>query len=380
MREEVKDLLDRAVGWYSPPPIRAEDVRARGERRRRSGRVVAAAVALVVFAAAGALTWTAFRPQRTGVGEEPVVQDVSATVLGVSVTYPEDWTLVDLWPLARSIASWPDPIGTSINVPEGTNERGGLPVLQLSNVDLGLRSVCGVDATANEAVLYVAVNGGPYLVAEDGTARWRGILTQDDGPCGPGWYAYRHSTEDNGDGTTSERPYLVFARFGRDASAQDRRIVFDAYDSLSFAPADILHPPTEESPRYVERLADGPAPEQTDIGLGFPVCDVSSVDGAFGTGSGTAYVATRVGDMGGCPTDEGGSQILAVDASGDGLADGSFEPLDCQPACRMFADTVRAIHRRLRLDPEASLRLPRLRPALLVGAAGRPCRGCLLFV
>jgi hypothetical protein len=251
MREDVKDLLDRAAGWYSPPPIRAEDVRARGDRRRRSGRVVAAAVALAVCAAAGAVTWTAFRPQRTGVGEEPVVQDVSSTVLGVSVTYPEDWTLVDLWPLARSIASWPEPIGTSISVPVGTNERGGLPVLQLSSVDLGLRSVCGTGTTADEVVLYVAVNGGPYLLDEDGHARWPGTLTQDDGPCGPGWYAYRHTTEDNGDGTTGERPYLVFARFGPDASVEDRRIVFDAYDSLSFAPADILHPPAEESPLYV---------------------------------------------------------------------------------------------------------------------------------
>lgn len=204
-----------------------------------------------MFAAAGALTWKAFHQQRTGVGEEPVVQDVSATVLGLSVTYPEDWTLVDLWPLARSIASWPDPIGTFISVPEGTNERGGLPVLQLSNVDLGLRPVCGAETTTDEAVLYVAMNGGPYLLAEDGTARWPGALTQDDGPCGPGWYAYRHSTEDNGDGTMGERPYLAFARFGPAASAEDRRIVFDAYDSLSFAPADILHPPAEESPWYV---------------------------------------------------------------------------------------------------------------------------------
>ena len=111
--------------------------------------------------------------------------------------------------------------------------------------------MCGAETTTDEAVLYVAVNGGPYLLAEDGTARWPGALTQDDGPCGPGWYAYRHSTEDNGDDTTGERPYLAFARFGPDASAEDRRVVFDAYDSLSFAPADILHPPAEKSPWYV---------------------------------------------------------------------------------------------------------------------------------
>lgn len=252
MREDVKDLLYQAVGWYQPPALEPEHLARRHRALQRRARITSAAVALAVCVAAGTLTWSAFAPSGNIApgGPEPVT-DATADVHGVSFTYPSSWTLVDLWPLASSIASWPDPIGTSISVPEGTSERGGLPLLQLSNVDLGLRSACGAETTTDEALLYVAVNGGPYLLAEDGTARWSDALTHDDGPCGPGWYAYRHSTEDNGDGTTGERPYLVFARFGPDASAEDRRIVFDAYDSLSFAPADILHPPVEESPRYV---------------------------------------------------------------------------------------------------------------------------------
>jgi hypothetical protein len=246
----------RALDTIDPPDL-WDDIEARppsGPVRTPSPRR-RAAIAIFSLALSGAvLAWAlvalnlrpaAERPAAVAAGER------SATVLGVSMTYPSEWTLVDLWPLARSIASWPEPIGSSISLPEGTNERGGLPVLQLSNVDLGLRSVCGAVTRADEAVLYVAVNGGPYLLAGDGTPRWPGELTQDDGPCGPGWYAYRHSTEEHSDGTTGERPYLVFARFGPDASEEDQRVVFDAYDSLSFAPADILRPPAEESPRYV---------------------------------------------------------------------------------------------------------------------------------
>lgn len=35
--------------------------------------------------------------------------------------------------------------------------------------------------------------------------------------------------------------------------------------------------------------------------------------------------------------DRDGFQVLGVDASGDGIADGSFGPLECQPVCRAFA-------------------------------------------
>jgi WD40-like Beta Propeller Repeat len=81
-----------------------------------------------------------------------------------------------------------------------------------------------------------------------------------------------------------------------------------------------------------------PAPGMQDIGLGFPVCDVTSVRGRFAPGiDGTAFVATRMGDTGGCPTAEGGLQVLAVDVDGDRLADTSYGPLECDQRCSAFA-------------------------------------------
>jgi len=252
MGEDVKDLLHQAAGWYQPPPIEPDEPARRLDRERRRGRFVAAAVAIAVFAAAGTLTWNAFRSSPgVGPGVSERATDVTASANGVTVKYPSSWTLVDLWPLASSIASWPEPVGSAIDVPEGTPERGGLPLLQLSNQDLGLRSVCGVDLTGTEAVLYVALNGGPYRVNADGSPIWSHELSRDDGPCGRGWYAYKESSEPGADGTTLTTPYLVFVGFGSEVTQTDQDAMFDAFSSLTLAPFDRLRPPAEASPSYV---------------------------------------------------------------------------------------------------------------------------------
>jgi len=160
---------------------------------------------------------------------------VSATVHGIDLTFPRGWTLVDLWPLAGSIASWPEPSGSAIDIPEGTPERGGLPILQLSNDDLGLKSVCGMDLQGAEAVLYVALNGGPYRVNANGSPIWSHELTERDGPCGHGWYAYRAANSPQ-----TSVPYLVFARLGPEVTSTDRDALFRAFDSLAIAPFDYL--------------------------------------------------------------------------------------------------------------------------------------------
>lgn len=456
MRDDVKDLLDRAAGWYEPPHATHEDLERRLETRRRRGRVTAAAVALAVFTAAGTLTWSAFSPSRVaGPGGDPTTE-VTVTVHGVTATYPRSWVAVDLWPLARSIASWPDPVGTSIDVPESTPERGGLPLIQVSNRDLGVGSVCGTELMPDEALLYVALNGGPYQVDQNGSPIWSHQLSPSEGPCGEGWYAYRASNRAGDDGTTLSTPYFVFAAFGPRTTPGDRDALFRVFESLSIEPFDHLRPPVDGSPAYVvepedertasdhsetmffptwsgderpaalisgvlverddclflatgvddvlllwdesyryaggaildesgsvvarpgdvvqggggygsdwahaeeitgtsipercrpngvepyaliyeaERVRDSVAPTNWDIGLGFPVCNVSRVHGDFGSGPGTAFVATRMSDSG-CPATGDGFQFLGVDASGDGIVDGSFGPLECQPVCRAFA-------------------------------------------
>ncbi len=114
--------------------------------------------------------------------------------------------------------------------------------------------------------------------------------------------------------------------------------------STEVAPTSTATPePSQESPIPSASSSDETV---TDIGLGFPVCNVSSVRGDFaGDGtSGTAWVATKVSDDGGCPEATQASNVLAVDLNGDGVADTSYGPLDCgseisnvEFRCRAFA-------------------------------------------
>ena len=85
-----------------------------------------------------------------------------------------------------------------------------------------------------------------------------------------------------------------------------------------------------------------PAPDETspapiageDIGLGFPVCDVTSVPGRFADPNtqGIAFVATRMGDTDGCPDATGAFNVVAIDLNGDGVADTSYGPIVCENA------------------------------------------------
>jgi len=78
--------------------------------------------------------------------------------------------------------------------------------------------------------------------------------------------------------------------------------------------------------------------EQRGIGLGFPVCNVTSVQGHFSDPDtlGTAFVATKASDLG-CPTQGDGLTVIAVDLTGDGQADVSDEPVECANGCSAFA-------------------------------------------
>jgi Tol biopolymer transport system component len=78
---------------------------------------------------------------------------------------------------------------------------------------------------------------------------------------------------------------------------------------------------------------------QVGPGLGFPICNVSSVTGTFGSAQtlGTAYVATKMGDGTGCPPVDGGFNVIAIDLDGDGVADTDYGPIECELECRAFA-------------------------------------------
>jgi len=94
------------------------------------------------------------------------------------------------------------------------------------------------------------------------------------------------------------------------------------------------------SPSATAAPTPSPTPAaSSDIGLGFPVCNVTSVEGQFGDAQGvwTAYVATKRGDVGPCPNASEADNVVAVDVTGDGQADAAYGPFGCQGGCSAFA-------------------------------------------
>jgi len=82
-----------------------------------------------------------------------------------------------------------------------------------------------------------------------------------------------------------------------------------------------------------------PAVEGEDLGLGFPVCNVTSIEDEFAEPSvnSTAFVATRMGDTGGCPQADDAFNVIALDMVGDRKAETSFGPIECTIECRAFS-------------------------------------------
>ncbi len=76
-----------------------------------------------------------------------------------------------------------------------------------------------------------------------------------------------------------------------------------------------------------------------DIGLGFPVCNVTSIEGHFASAdtNATLFVATKAGDLGGCPQPEDAFNVVALDTDQDGVADASYGPIECTIECRAFS-------------------------------------------
>jgi dipeptidyl aminopeptidase/acylaminoacyl peptidase len=77
-----------------------------------------------------------------------------------------------------------------------------------------------------------------------------------------------------------------------------------------------------------------------DLGLGFPICNVSTIEDEFAAPSenSTVFVATRTDDTGGgCPQPDQAFNLIALDTDRDRKADTSFGPIECELECRAFS-------------------------------------------
>ena len=273
MERELRELFrekagEAPVATFNAPTAAPQEVLRRG-RRHQVGTVLGSAaivLGLIVGSVAGlnAVLRGEEEPFRTG---EYHVFQRTATIEAFTVTSPSNWYLVNEWPLSMQTAvtgsasatgectaaapgvGQPSPVCT--NTTESVQVEPlphGLPMFQLSNVDMGLSTVaCGQDLPTNAAVLYMGLDYGRAIFGakDPSIGTWPVELREPEaagGPCGAGRYA---TFSVNGE------PFFAWVGFGDDVTDADRSTVLAAYESMTVDNAWEPVPPDDMTPAYV---------------------------------------------------------------------------------------------------------------------------------
>jgi len=272
---ELRDLFrekaaEAPLATPAMPAAPPQHVLRRG-RLHQAGTVLGSMVvviALILGSVAGLTRILGEGEDRVGDGGYEVFER-TATVEAFTLTSPSDWYLVDQWPLSMLIAvegtagsskfecvgSAPGgdvqeceetpttPSSSPIPVPQG------LPMIQLSNVDLGLATnACEAALPSGAAVLYVALDYEVAItsgVADPSIQEFPagpGLPPEGDGPCGPGRYAHF---------TVNGERFFSWIGVGSAVSDEDRETVETSYEMMSAIPDWEPSPPDVTTPAYV---------------------------------------------------------------------------------------------------------------------------------
>jgi hypothetical protein len=254
-------------------PASAPQQLLRRSRRHQVGTVLGSMVvvlALIVGSVAGLTRILGEGGDDRDIGDTGYeVFERTATVEAFTISSPSDWYLVNQWPWSMLIAveggggsssacvAVPgnvvqecddNPTGATTSSPIPVPH--GLPMLQLSNVDLGLiTNACEDGIPGDGAALYVALDYDASIAGTvDPTIQEfppgePGLPpTIAEGPCGPGRYAHF---------TVNGEPFFSWIGVGSGASDEDREIVEASYEMMSAIPDWEPQPPDETTPAYV---------------------------------------------------------------------------------------------------------------------------------
>ena len=270
---ELRDLFREKAGQAplatpSLPASAPRQVLRRG-RIHQAGTILGAAavvVALIVGSVAG-LTRILGEGEddRAGNGGYEIFER-TATIEAFTLTSPSDWYLVNQWPLSMLIAvegsggsssecvsvpsgepvecenSSDEPSSTPLPVPYG------LPMIQLSNIDLDLATnACETGLSSDAAVLYVALDyeGAIGGVADPSIQEFppgSGLPPEGDGPCGPGRYAHF---------TVNGERFFAWIGVGSAVSDEDRQTVETSFEKMSAIPEWTPTSPDRTTAGYV---------------------------------------------------------------------------------------------------------------------------------
>jgi hypothetical protein len=276
IERELRDLFREKAGEApaATPGAAPQHLLRRGRRHQVGTILGSAAVAILVAAGSFAGLRSLLRDSDSfETGRDYDVFERTATIEAFTVTSPSDWFLVNEWPLSTQIpvtstsgseTCTVDTAGNETCVKGDTTDQivapsGGLPMFQLSNVDMGLPAIACEDGLPDgAAVLYIALDGGRATegIADPSLAPWPAPLGEsspDGRVCGPGRYATF---------SVSGQPFFAWVGLGAGVTEADRETVLTAYESMVVNDAWKPSQPDEVTPGYViaggSTTADGP--------------------------------------------------------------------------------------------------------------------------
>ena len=259
VERELTEMFERREAGVRGPafaPSRAPRALVRRARRRQLATVVGGALlmALAVVAA-----FTGLRAIADGDHLTPAAPPAQGTVNGITMTYPETWSLID--PIAAGIEPGTEP------------PRLVLMLSTYTSTSLGAQGCPGMTGDPSGGLL-LTVQDLPLALAGEGSTPWpvqlepldisssRSSTELDPSACYPGW-AFEHARW-----TASGRTFEARAGFGPDTSEADRNALLDAFASMTFEPtpggptAAVVATGTagvEAWELVVSRMADGPS-------------------------------------------------------------------------------------------------------------------------
>ena len=222
LERELRNALDREAG-DAPAPHDAGAAVSR-TRRRQVGMIagsVIVAAALIVIAVVGFGSLI----------DEPVEvvpASTTQTMNGITITFPERWTLID-----------PDAAGLNGPDPGDPDSAPDIPrlVLALAPLDPGELFGCPGVAEGVAHTFLMTIQEMPLALSGDSARPWPVELEPLDvgtaeSACYPGWQFLRA-------GWTAEgRTFEARVGFGPDATDADRDALFTAFSGMTFSPGE----------------------------------------------------------------------------------------------------------------------------------------------
>jgi hypothetical protein len=335
LRELFRDKAgDAPIAMPDVGTAPPREVLRRGRIHQIGTAVGSAAIAFAIVAGSVAALGSLLRGDLgVGYGDYELFER-TATIEAFTVTSPSDWYLVNHWPRSFS-TSVRDDTSCEDNVESTTSglcfaeafdpispQPYGLPMLQLSNVDLGLNTIACQDLRADTSVLYVAFDYDlqpiPNLDLEPFPPGMRG---PSDGTCGPGLYSHF---------TVNGYPMFAWVGVGAEASAEDREIVETAYEMMSAIDGWEPTRPHPDTPAYVVAggTSNAGSPWRLDLRPSTENVELS-LEGAERGGSAANFTVPSVSVESCCEYEAGFSPVAfgAIDKEATGveliLSDGS---------------------------------------------------------